>query len=146
IEYEDNYIGFKYGENTAAFLLNYENTFDRINLYADFEYRISGSKSPANPWQEYITWDQGGQGTHFLDESVLENALLSRIKLSTAFYGLNVTAGCDLGMIFNKLELSEIPPKYYDSNVNKIKYFKPSSKNESILKFHLSLEYTMNLL
>ena len=146
IEYEDNYIGFKYGENTAAFILNYTNTFDRFNLYADCEYRVSGSKSPANPWQEYLTWDQGGQGTHFLDESILEKAFLSRIKLSTVLYGLKISAGCDLGMIFNKLELTDIPPEYYNSAVNKIKYFKPSSNNESILKFHLSLEYNLNLL
>ncbi len=50
---QDNYLGYKYGENNLAFRLELSHLPHPV-LGADFqaalEYVLSGSKSPANPW------------------------------------------------------------------------------------------------
>ena len=71
LEYGDNYIGYKYGENNLAFLVDYANTFSGVEFTAGLEYVISGSKSPANPWFEYDDVEDTSKEALLLDDPML---------------------------------------------------------------------------
>lgn len=79
LEYVENYIGYNYGENNIAFLVEYANTFAGVQFGANLEYVISGSKSPANPWHEDT---EAGDYTLLLDDAVLEHTLSARVRAS----------------------------------------------------------------
>jgi len=111
IDYTDNYIGYKYGENNLAFTLGYGNdTWGNEVLGLDFsahlEYVVSGSKSPVNPWHEYTHYSQDeGGGTKLFNEPVLEHTL--RLGSSAALTWRNFTfhGGLIFGGVFNRLTL-----------------------------------------
>jgi hypothetical protein len=109
LDYVDNYIGYLYGENNLAFLFDYSHTVLGIELYTSLEYVISGSKSPANPWQEYADFpdykNQTGGGTVMLDDPVLEHTIVSRLNLARRFGNFTINLNIKLGGVFNKLGL-----------------------------------------
>ena len=77
IEFEDNYIGYYNGENNISFLADYDGEIAGIGLYSSLELSISGDKSPANPWTQYVWWtDLPVYGTQILDSPVLEKKLV----------------------------------------------------------------------
>lgn len=82
IDYQDNAIGYLYGENNLAFRLSWSRPFSFGALSAFLEYRVSGSKSPANPWHDFLWYAEGGEGTRLLDEELLEHRLLGEVGLS----------------------------------------------------------------
>ncbi|SHE28859.1 hypothetical protein SAMN02745164_00144 [Marinitoga hydrogenitolerans DSM 16785] len=134
---EENYIGYYNGENNIAFMTTYENNIKNTNIRGSFEYVISGSKSPANPWGEYATWTEGGQGTHFLDDEILEHKYDFNLKVDYTFYGLKIFNGMNLRYTKNKLELVDTAASdNYD-----MKMFKPSNKDEFYYNFNIGVEY-----
>ncbi|KAF2956465.1 hypothetical protein [Marinitoga sp. 38H-ov] len=137
---EENYIGYFNGENNLSFMMTYENIFNNINLNSNFEYSISGSKSPANPWHELISWNDIGSmsGTKFLDEDELEHKFDFNLNLDYRIFGIKIYNGLNLRYIFNKLELN--PTSENDSV--QIKLFKPSNKNEFYSNLNLGFEIT----
>jgi hypothetical protein len=105
LDYIDNYIGYKYGENNLAFLFDYSNTFSRVDFNASLEYVVSGSKSPANPWHEYTSNSAAGSNTRLLDDPVLEHTVAAQVAASWSWRKLSVYSRLRLGEVFNKLEL-----------------------------------------
>ncbi|KLO23536.1 hypothetical protein X275_02260 [Marinitoga sp. 1197] len=134
---EENYIGYYNGENNIAFMAIYENKIQNININGSFEYVISGSKSPANPWGEYTTWTEGGQGTKFLDDKILEHKYDFSLKVDYPFYGLKIFNGMNLRYTKNKLELVDTS----ESDNYDMKIFKPSNKDEFYYNFNIGVEY-----
>lgn len=126
INLSENYIGYKYGENNLSFLVDYE----KNKIYNSIEYILNGSKSPANPWHKYLTWDEGGQGARFLDDDKLEKELKWNIGIKKGEWDFNLT----LGKIWNKLKLEEAGTE----EENKIKIYRPSNKNENICEMKIS--------
>ena len=111
IDYIDNYIGYKYGENNLALQFDYENglnfTEDLPFKYkAGLEYVVSGSKSPSNPWNELSHHEN--DGTKFLDDDVLEHTIKAVGECSTAWKGFSASLGLTLGYVFNELALTEV--------------------------------------
>ena len=105
LDYIDNYIGYKYGENNLAFLFDYSNTFSRVDFNASLEYVVSGSKSPANPWHEYLSHSAAGSNTRLLDDPILEHTVAAQVAASWSWRKLSVYSRLRLGGVFNKLEL-----------------------------------------
>jgi hypothetical protein len=105
IDYADNYIGYKYGENNLAFLLEYSNTFGPVEFSSNLEYVISGSKSPANPWHEFTTVGDTGRDTKLLDDAVLEHTISTRIRCLWTLKRMTMYAQLRLGGKFNELAL-----------------------------------------
>ncbi|KLO20841.1 hypothetical protein X275_11100 [Marinitoga sp. 1197] len=134
---EENYIGYYNGENNIAFMARYENKIQNMNINGSFEYVISGSKSPANPWGEYATWTEGGQGTKFLDDKILEHKYDFSLKVDYFFYGLKIFNGMNLRYTKNKLELVDTS----ESDNYDMKIFKPSNKDEFYYNFNIGVEY-----
>ncbi|MFN3691696.1 MAG: hypothetical protein ACK4R7_02280 [Fervidobacterium sp.] len=119
------YAGYKYGENNIAILFEYVPKYflgmepDSITKLAKLsvEYVILGERSPVNPWNEASTFPEG---THLLDDSVLEHRLLTSFYLNYPindlkhkyFSGieltLNVLLQATIGYIWNKSELIEV--------------------------------------
>ena len=111
IDYIDNYIGYKYGENNLALKFDYSNSFDLtadipFSYRGGLEYVISGSKSPSNPWHE-LSWTRE-EGTEFLDEDVLEHTIKAVGECKASWEGFTVSLGLTLGYIFNELVLTEV--------------------------------------
>jgi hypothetical protein len=104
LHYLDNYLGYKYGENNLAFLVDYTHRIGPIDFYASLEYVISGAKSPANPWHEYNSYKETGAYTLLLDGPVLEHTVAARIKAGWSWRNLVVYTNVKLGGIFNELQ------------------------------------------
>ncbi len=134
---EENYVGFKYGENTLAFLFTYENDVWNGRLSAQFEYLLSGSKSYNNPWQELSNFPYG---THILDEESIEKSL--RISIS---YEKKIL---DALKIFGKFEYKYIwnvlKPVLPEDGGGYV--LKPSSDNEQKVNFILGFQWRFNVL
>ncbi|GAB6188585.1 hypothetical protein JCM30566_03240 [Marinitoga arctica] len=134
---EENYIGYYNGENNLAFMLTYINNLKNININSSIEYAISGSKSPANPWGEYATWTEGGQGTHFLDDEILENKYDFKVNIDYTVFGLKIYNGINLRYTKNKLKLVDTE----ESDNYDMKLFKPSNKDEFYYNLNIGVEY-----
>jgi hypothetical protein len=101
---QDNYLGYKYGENNLAFRLELSR-LPRPLLGADFkaalEYVLSGSKSPANPWHDEPDPNQ----TRMFDDPVLEHTVLGELAASWPWRGWTFYTRLRLGGVFNRLAL-----------------------------------------
>ncbi|MGY4687311.1 hypothetical protein [Petrotoga sp. DB-2] len=119
IEYTDNYIGYKYGENTVSLMVDYDYTYNNwFNLYSSFETVFSGSKSPTKKTAPE-------EGTYLLDEPLLEKRYVYTIATNFYFNNLEFNISADMGVIQNKLEFDK------DEET-----FEPSSEDENILKLN----------
>ncbi|PNS01083.1 hypothetical protein X928_03410 [Petrotoga miotherma DSM 10691] len=119
IEYTDNYIGYKYGENTVSFLVDYDYTYNNwLNLYSSFETVFSGSKSPTEDTAP-------DEGTYLLDDPLLEKRYVYTIATNFYFKNLEFNLSADMGVIQNKLEFNE------DKDT-----FEPSTEDENILRLN----------
>jgi len=151
IDYTQNYIGYKYGENNLAFLLDYKNEFftrspHKLSLYAALEWVLNGAKSPANPWHEYDRWTQIPDPTQLLDGTV-ENILTIRTRLdrSINFLGVpfSVFADLELGMAFNAMGLE---PAHADAEVTEAWIYRPQPGiNEPIYQLSIGFSYLWRL-
>ena len=101
----ENYIGYKYGENNLAFLLDYGNTFGPVDFGASLEYVISGSKSPANPWHDYTSDEAAGSDTRLLDDAVLEHTVSAHVRALWSWRKLTLYSQLRIGGVFNQLTL-----------------------------------------
>jgi hypothetical protein len=106
---QDNYLGYKYGENNLAFRLELSHLSRPLlgaDLKAALEYVLSGSKSPANPWHEFTTADSAGRYTQMLDDPVLEHTVVGEVAAAWPWRGWTFYTRLRLGGVFNRLELA----------------------------------------
>jgi hypothetical protein len=100
---QDNYLGYKYGENNLAFRVELTRLPRRL-LGADFgaalEYVISGSKSPSNPWHG----EANPKETRMLDDPVLEHTIVGELAAAWPWRGWSFYTRLRLGGAFNRLE------------------------------------------
>jgi hypothetical protein len=102
IDPDENYIGYRHGENNLAFLLDYANEFAGIEAAAALEYVVTGEQSPSNPWFEYDSWyDIPGPSTKLLDSGVLEHDLRLSISGRRRFGPWTLTASAMGGYLWN---------------------------------------------
>lgn len=138
INYEENYIGYKYGENNLALLigLDYSKEF---NLTGDLEFILSGTKSPINPWTEKnsSTYERG---FNLLNEGKIEKTFLLSLNISKKFGIMELGGFIKLGEIFNVLKLVE----EVNDNVKK-PYYAPSDENKTIFDLSIFLKVSYNL-
>ena len=111
IDYVENYIGYKYGENNLAFQVGYQNDLlisedIPFEYKASVEYILSGSKSPSNPWHELVLHEH--DGTKLFDESVLEHTIKAIGECNVSWNGIFIVSGFTLGYYFNQLTLTEV--------------------------------------
>ena len=128
---QDNYLGYKYGENNLAFRLELSH-LPRPLLGADFkaalEYVLSGSKSPANPWHEYTSAAAAGKYTQMLDDPVLEHTIVGEASAAWPWRGWTFYTRLRLGGVFNRLELE---PTAEDPTMPQI--FRPQAGENAFL-------------
>jgi hypothetical protein len=149
VYYEDNYAGYKYGENNLAFMVDYENTLftgrpQEFKLYSYFEYVMNGSKSPANPWHEYdsprnpdIETSDWVLFTGAPIEHILRVNANARKRIGDFTLMLEMMAG----YVFNGAKLVDVPPNYVDYPVvewDEPKIYVPQNGNHYPV-FQLSL-------
>lgn len=121
---EENYVGYMYGENNAAFMATYENRVWSVDLSANIEFVVSGSLSPANPWHELTDVPSG---THFLDESSLQQKFTVTLELKKKVGYFTFTLGANFGKIFNVL-------KPMESEDGGEPILKPSEESKNVFK------------
>ena len=136
LDYVDNYIGYKYGENNIAFLVSYTSTFGKVDFGANLEYVISGSKSPANPWHEDT---ERGDYTLLLDDAVLEHTLAAQVQASFPWRQWDFYSKLRLGGVFNRLELEA-------SGDGGMQIFRPQAgEHRLIYELVLGFSYTFTI-
>ncbi len=147
IKLEDNYLGYYNGENNISFLGDYEGTKWGIDIYGSLEFSLSADKSPANPWHEYLTWTEDDpSGTHFLDSELLEKKLVltvgvSRLLTELGLENFKLSTTLELGYIRNVLKLVDVPLGS-ESPVNDIRYWAPSTENQTLFSLSVGSVYT----
>jgi hypothetical protein len=115
LDYTDNYIGYKYGENNLALMINWAKEFSPVMLSAQLEYVVNGSKSPSNPWQELggkeNAWYDLPWLTHsafyLLEDPQLEHTLLGTMAATFRMGRFEANAQVKLGGRWNSLQLVE---------------------------------------
>ncbi len=136
VPYNENYIGYKHGENNLAFMIEYLTplllgsgfTFD---LNTSAEWVINGSKSPANPWHEYNDWTEIAPRVELLSDDVLENLVKIKATASKQITPFDVSLSILLGYGWNRMKLVELVD-------NEPKIFVPQTGNNGLL-FSVSL-------
>ncbi len=98
---EENYIGFKYGENTLAFMVGWQGEFSEMKTEIGAEYVLSGSKSYNNPWHELKNFPPG---THLLDENPIEKNFRIFLNVEKTLGFMTLFGKLNLHWISNKLE------------------------------------------
>ncbi|OOC46189.1 hypothetical protein [Thermosipho sp. 1223] len=124
IDYQDIYIGYKYGENNLAFMVEAE-YIDKIKLNTAVELVISGTKSPINPWTDKDTFNPN---FNLLNEPKLEKSVFLYFSVLKKFDIISLGFNSKIGKIFNVL-------KKVDANdANGLPYFAPSNEQKNILE------------
>ncbi|MCE1195427.1 hypothetical protein LWX53_02875 [bacterium] len=103
IAIEDNMIGYKYGENNIAVRADWRGKSAGFDLAANAEFRLAGANSPANPWHDFL--DNPVNGTHWLDDAVLEKRLMVGFSASRGFDAWTVGFSALGGVAFDAMEL-----------------------------------------
>ncbi len=112
IDYRENYIGYKYGENNLALMLTWENDYDGWDVDAMLEGVVSGSKSPSNPWHGYRRHPgrrddaRAPHYIHMLDEWPLEWTVRLGSSVAREFGPWGLHASLMTGYVWNELELA----------------------------------------
>lgn len=101
----DNNIGYINGENNLAFMLQYQNDFSGFRVDSSLEFVLTGSQSPANPWSSHTDWQQGGQGSHWLGDPVLEKKLRLKGTVAYDLKPFTFELSFMLGYVWNALQL-----------------------------------------
>jgi hypothetical protein len=131
VDYTDNYIGFKYGENALAFLVAYRNDFFNASPYSfsldsSLEYVVNGSKSPANPWHEYDSWLQVGKAVALLDDAVSEHGVTLSANARKTMGKWEFTLKASLGYVWNKLAPTPVAGRPLEAKV-----WRPTAGNDA---------------
>ncbi len=113
LNYWENYIGYKYGENSLSFLLNFSNSYFEqtpyaFSLYSALELALNGSKSPANPWHEYSTWSQIKPHAELLDDPYIEKRLTLSVNIEKPINNFTLFFDLALGYVANELVLEDV--------------------------------------
>ncbi len=107
LDYPDNYLGYKYGENNLAFMLELVRPLLGADFRATLEYVVSGSKSPANPWHDAASAAEAGRYTQMLDDPVLEHTVAAEVSASWPWRSWAFSTRLRLGGVFNRLGLED---------------------------------------
>ncbi len=139
ILYRDNYIGYKYGENGLAFQIDYSNTFWGVNFFASLEYAVSGSKSPSNPWHQYLHYYDGPLYTRLFDYPYAEHRLTLDVEFFWPLSPFSFWSRLQFGGVFNKLAL-------VDSADGGAQYYQPQAGvNEAVFSLTIGLQYLIDI-
>lgn len=144
MDYTENYIGYKYGENNISFLIDYQNQFFTNNpysfdLYTSLEWILNGSKSPSNPWHEYTSWTEIDVPYELLSDDVIEHTLKLQTTISKPYRNWLFTVDGGIGYVWNRLELVELV-----SNEPKI-YVPISGNNHLLASLSISASYLFKI-
>jgi len=137
---EENMLGYLHGENNIALLGTWKRGFGDYDLAASLEMTLSGSKSPANPWHEYDTLEEAGEGTKLLDDPVLEKKVVLGFEAGRPFGDFYVGIAGKLGFVVNRLETVAAAASP-DGNAEP--YFAPSDESGFIGEFSLFGRYVL---
>ena len=140
LHYTDNYIGYKYGENNIAFMVDYENSFEKsligqFNLYSSLEWILNGSKAPNNPWHEGSDTSVSNMDMVLLDGTI-EQVFVNTTRFTKPLGGFNINVDLVLGYRINAMALEQPDP-------NEAYIFYPQDgQNEPIVELRIGGTYT----
>lgn len=142
LEPEANYVGYVHGENNLALMGTWRNSYGSVAAAASLEATVSGSKSPVNPWHEYLSWKDGSPGTKLLDEDRLETKIVAAGSASLPHGGFDLGVEIKLGYVWNRLELAAAGDAY---RLNGLRIYKPSRDSAPIGELVLGARYHVPL-
>jgi len=145
LHYTDNYIGYKYGENNLAFMVDYENSFrnspiGRFDLYSSLEWILSGAKAPSNPWHEGYNTDVSDKSFELLDGTV-EHVIVNTTRFSKPVGGFMLNLDLVLGYRFNAMKLEQAPTEPDAAYI----FYPQSGEHEPIVELRIGGSYTWDM-
>jgi len=130
---ELNLIGYQYGENNIALRLDWSKAVNRFDCDAFFEFRLSGSNSPANPWHDL--WIDPQVAFTWLDDPVLEKRFTISARAITAREPWQFFAKATGVLALDALELrdpSGVPSTQTEVD-QKVQIYSPVAGNTKLL-------------
>ena len=141
----DNALGYQYGENSLAIRLTYDNDFGRTLSWATYlEVVLSGSNSPANPWQDATSSSATG-GTHWLDDPVLQRSLLWSSQVRWSLGDWNLFTSWKLGYVGNVLGLRDPFATSGSTLDTKIKIFSPTGQGTGVANLVVGVSWNLDV-
>ncbi|MFA6506946.1 MAG: hypothetical protein WCT14_12630 [Treponemataceae bacterium] len=145
LDITDNSFGFKYGENSAAFQVDWQNRFAGAYLKAALEFVLAGSNSAANPWHDGTS--EEGLPTSWLADDVLQKTIAVNVNAARKFGDFDVSLALKAGYTFNTLAL--VDPSDVATTSSTIdqysKIWKASQNNAPIFAFTLGVRYVFKI-
>jgi len=143
---EDNAIGYLYGENNFAIRLEWSDRISGYDLGAGLEFRLMGENSPANPWHEL--YGQPDDGTHWLDDAVLEKRFLAVLQASRQVGDWRFFSSLSIGVALDALKLGAVtlssPANGTSDGDLLIQMYTPVEGNtQPILRLRLGASYSI---
>jgi len=116
IDPEDNYVGYKHGENNLAFAAGFDSRAYGFDWGVSGEYTISGEKSPNNPWNDGDRYPR--TGTRIFSRVPLEHRFTLGADIQRRLGQFVISGSGEVTRIENELKLSGVPgapeePKIY---------------------------------
>lgn len=143
----DNALGYQHGENNLALMATWSKDWGKLSTTAAMEYVLAGANSPANPWQDGTGGDQSELGTHWLDDPLLSQSVVSEARAVYRWENWVFTARLKLGVEFNALELRA--PLVTGSNLSRldeyVKIYAPSDRTKAIWALSLGATWQWDL-
>lgn len=147
IAIEDNMIGYKYGQNNVAVQADWRGKSAGFDLKANAEFRLAGANSPANPWHDLL--DNPLDGTHWLDDVVLEKRIMAGFSASRNFGAWTLGLSVLSGVAFDAMELRKPTVVAFDTVSpadSDIWIYEPVAGNTKLLlKLSLGASYRWKL-
>jgi len=144
IPIEENMLGYLHGENNISLLGTWNRSFGKIDAAASLELSLSGSKSPANPWNEYDVLEKAIYGTKLLDDPVLEKKIVLGAEAGLPLGDFYVGIGGQVGYVGNRLQAVDAPISDEGAVGNAQPLFKPSADSGFIGAITIFGRYTLH--
>lgn len=114
ISIEDNSLGYKYGEDNLALLVDWTKPVAGCDLYASLEFLLAGTNSPNDPWDGLAIYPGG---TELLNDATIEKRILATVSASWHTGGWRFYGSLMGGVAFDPLA-SVAAPNYSTSISN----------------------------
>jgi hypothetical protein len=144
IAIEDAMLGYLHGENNISLLGTWSREFGNIDTAASIELSLSGSKSPANPWNEYDVLKPAIYGTKLLDDPVLEKRIILGAEAGLPLGDFYVGIGGQVGYVGNRLKAVAVPISDEGTVGNAQPLFEPSAESGFVGAVTIFGRYALN--
>ncbi|MGA2545190.1 MAG: hypothetical protein ABSF43_01475 [Rectinemataceae bacterium] len=139
ISIEDNSLGYKYGEDNLAFMVDWSKRISGCDLYASLELLLAGTNSPNDAWDGLLSYPGG---TEILDNETIEKRILGTVSASWRTGPWRIYGSLTGGVAIDPLALEAAPN--YGSTSDSI-YVPQAGNVQLIMRLTIGASYSWTM-